>query len=64
MDVREMTQSEARALLDEYRAMAATRADRARIAVLSGLSKTEIADRMGVARSTIYLDLADQPERK
>jgi hypothetical protein len=65
LEIREYPQSEARALLDDYRAamddyraMAATRPGRALIGFLSGLTKTEIAGRLGVARTTVDSDLA------
>jgi len=53
----ELPQSQARDLLDEWHTMMLDRAARVRTAYASGLSKSEIAVRMGLARSTVYADL-------
>jgi hypothetical protein len=62
MKTGEVTLSQARQLLDDWRVKAdAVNAERAgcvQVAALSGLEKTEISRLMGIARSTVYADLA------
>ena len=59
MEIPELTQGQAFALLDEWREVTTDRARRVRIAQAAGISKSAIARRMDLARSTVYADLAE-----
>lgn len=47
---------------DGWRRVMLERVTTVRVAHAAGLSKLEISQRMGIARSTVYADLSDAPE--
>jgi DNA-binding MarR family transcriptional regulator len=51
--MKQLTQNEARELLDEYKRVTESRMDRIRAALHAGLSRTEIAERLGLHRSYV-----------